>query len=554
MKTYRWIILSTLASIAIVIISYLWATSLMDSLYAFRSPFAGAAPAAGLPVGKPLSRRVVAIMVDALRVDTAANDKVMPFLNRLRAQGASAIVHSGLPSYSAPSWSVLAIGAWQDLSDGPAMNPTLPENYHVWTQDNIYTSIHKAGLHTAVAGNQHFQYMIPPAAIDASAWTSEENNAADQENIDAAVRFIQSEKYDYVFSYVVQVDNAGHNEGGPLDPRWSEAATRADSLIEKIVGTLDLSKDTVLIYSDHGQIDAGGHGGQDAVVLVQPFIMAGANVKPGVYGDIQQVDIAPTTTVLLGAGIPSISQGHPLTDMLNLNSDQLAAIRQSVIIQQAGLYQAYATVMNTKPAQLSLEANQDPITVYQVAVQKIKSERLTRERLPRFGFISLLALIPAYILFRLRSRNMLWYFLAVVIYLAAFHMQYALLNGGTYSLSTVLSSSNLISTTAIYSCLAFLLAWLVASLGLRIFSMPRLQAVHTHLALIFIILYFIAIPTLWSLGYNGALVSWTLPDIGSMFLGFLFSLQLLVIAAVNLPLMAIMALATRKNKMIARPA
>ena len=51
----------------------------------------------------------------------------MPFLNELRQQGASATMHSQPPSFSAPGYSVLLIGAWPDLSDGPAINPEYGE-------------------------------------------------------------------------------------------------------------------------------------------------------------------------------------------------------------------------------------------------------------------------------------------------------------------------------------------------------------------------------------------------------------------------------------------
>ena len=60
-----------MALVAVAAAAYLWATGLMDSLYAYRSPFAAAPLSAGLPVGSPLAGRVVVVLVDGLRVDTA---------------------------------------------------------------------------------------------------------------------------------------------------------------------------------------------------------------------------------------------------------------------------------------------------------------------------------------------------------------------------------------------------------------------------------------------------------------------------------------------------
>ena len=51
--------------------------------------------------------------------------------------------------------------------------------------------------------------------------------------------------------------------------------------LEAIGHALDLTRDTIVITSDHGHIDAGGHGGDETVVITEPFVLAGAGVKGG---------------------------------------------------------------------------------------------------------------------------------------------------------------------------------------------------------------------------------------------------------------------------------
>ena len=46
----------------------------------------------------------------------------MPILNQLRVQGASAMMHSQVPSYSSPGYSTILTGAWPYLNDGPVFN------------------------------------------------------------------------------------------------------------------------------------------------------------------------------------------------------------------------------------------------------------------------------------------------------------------------------------------------------------------------------------------------------------------------------------------------
>ena len=113
------------------------------------------------------------------------------------------------------------------------------------------------------------------------------------------------------------MDYAGHHEGGPIDPRWDEAASRADGLLKQIATTMDLTKDTLLVISDHGQIDMGGHGGQDPIVLLEPFVLVGKGVIPGDYGDVEMVDVAPTVAAILGTNIPATNQGHPKIAMFD---------------------------------------------------------------------------------------------------------------------------------------------------------------------------------------------------------------------------------------------
>ena len=71
---------SIVVSLLIAALSYFWGTALMDSLYAFRSPLHDNPPQAGKSLGEPLTRRVVLVLIDALRYDTSTNAEVMPFL------------------------------------------------------------------------------------------------------------------------------------------------------------------------------------------------------------------------------------------------------------------------------------------------------------------------------------------------------------------------------------------------------------------------------------------------------------------------------------------
>jgi predicted AlkP superfamily pyrophosphatase or phosphodiesterase len=259
------IIAGLILCLAFAAISYVWATALMDSLFAYRSPLKDSPPVAGSALGQPATRKVVLVLVDALRLDTSLLPEVMPTLNRLRQQGASAAMHSRAPSYSEPGYSTLLIGAWPGINDGPVANLEYGE-IPTWTQDNLFSAASRAGLKTAVSGYYWFEKLIPQTTVNASFYTPGEDQVADREVADAALPWL-SQDFSLILIHIDQVDYAGHHEGGPRSSNWAAAAQRADNLIAEIWSKLDLSKDTILVCSDHGQIDSGGHGGPESVVL-----------------------------------------------------------------------------------------------------------------------------------------------------------------------------------------------------------------------------------------------------------------------------------------------
>lgn len=537
MKKYRWIITGILGCLVVAAAAYFWTSNQMDSVFAYRSPLHASPPAPGESLGAPLTRRVVIVLIDALRADTAAQPEVMPFLNELRGEGASATMHSRPPSYSQPGYSVLLTGAWPDLSDGPVVNLDYAD-IPTFTQDDIFSAAQRAGRKTAISGYYWFEKLIPQGAVDASFYTPGEDAAADRQVVDAALSWLTGD-YQLILIHIDQMDYAGHHEGGPRDPRWDAAAKRSDDLLREIVSKLDLKQDTVLVVSDHGQIDRGGHGGHDAITLIEPFVLAGAGVKAGAYGNVSMVDVAPTVAVLLGANIPASSQGHVLTDMLTLTGEQDVAIQELLKAQQSQLYAAYTTAIG---ATAKVAAGGEVVTATQAALTSARSERLNRERVWR-GLVSLLIVaLLACVLYLKRGQTILWLLAGAVLYVALFNLRYAVLDGRTYSLSSVISQTDLITYNAATAAIALGIAWLVTMLVLGAFRQGPRRAAELSLALTFITLYLLALPIAFSYALNGALVTWTLPDFASMFMGFISLVQSLMVAAIGLVLVGVTAL------------
>jgi hypothetical protein len=540
------IILKIIACLALAVAAYFFATGLMDSIFAYRSPLKDNPPAVGQPLGTAITRRVVVVLVDALREDTSRKEDVMPFLAELRQQGAWATMHSRPPSYSEPGYTTLLTGAWPNLNDGPPINLDY-EEIPTFTQDDIFSAASRAGLKTAISGYYWFEKLIPQEAVSASFYTPGEDQAADREVVDAALPWLDDPSYQLMLIHLDQVDYAGHHEGGPIDPRWDAAAKRCDDLIREIVAKLDLSQDTLLVLSDHGQIDQGGHGGQDAITLVEPFVLVGAGVKPGEYADIQMVDVAPTLAALLGTSIPASSQGHVRTEMLAFSAEQVQIIQAALQEQQAGLLRAFQAATGKQlPA---VEQASDPVAAHQAALEQAYAfSGLWGERLPRAVVsLVLLALILA-AFYRMRGHLWVWMAGCALLSILLFNLRYAVLDRRTYSLSSVLSADELILYAAVTTLIALLIAWLVYVLGTHTFRQKPGTAASRALDWSLVTLALLALPVLWSYTMNGMTVTWRLPDFTSMFLGFLAILQVLFIGALGPLLAGISALTARLRK------
>ena len=530
----RWIVLSVIVLVLVAYGSYTWTNALLDSMYAYRSPLAALPPAPGASLGQPLTSRVVLVMIDALRDDTSRKPDVMPFLNQLRSQAAWATMHSQPPSWSEPGWTTICTGAWPEINDSPPINLEYNKLWP-WTQDNIFAAAKRAGLKTAVSGYDWWEKFIAPDHRDAGFFTRGEDDAADRDVLNAAMPLLTNNQYQLVLIHLDQVDYAGHHEGGPRDPRWDASATRADVMLKQIAGTLDFSRDTLIVLSDHGQIDRGGHGGQDPITLVEPFVMVGAGVKPGQSPDIQMVDVAPTLAALLGTNIPASSEGKPLLEMLNADTTRQALVHKAWGDQQAALALAYESAIGVPPqardsAQASIAAAID--------------SRETREGLPRVILAVVALLIGAGILIWRRSRDVAMLFFGAILYVVAYNLIFAVIAGNVYSMSTVptAGATAFVVEIAEYTAIALLLGWLAAMLLSGAFRRGALHSAHLTLGFAFITIFLLALPALLGFAVNGAVTTWRLPNPLLIFLHFTNLIQAMFVAVLGIILSGIAAL------------
>lgn len=525
--------------------SIFWALHLNSAINNFRSPISNSPPQPGEPLGEPLTRRVVFVLIDGLREDTANDPKVMPMLNSLKDQGASATIHSRTPSFSTPSYGVLMTGAWQYLSDVPAMNLDY-EVIPAMTQDNIFSAAARSGMKTAVSGYNWFEKLIPEADLDAGFFTPGEDEAADLDVMAAALPWLDDPAYQLVLIHIDQVDHIQHVYG-TLSPETTQAASNADEYLAQILTKLDLEQDTLLICSDHGHIDRGGHGGPEAIVLQQPLVLIGAGVNPGKYADINQVDIAPTIAALLGTNLPASALGKARTEMLYLTGTQLRTITDATEEQQTRLADAVETALS-----ITIERNSAGVPVAN-AIETAMQARLRSEQLPRLlTVIAVLLFVIALFIWR-KPRHLLKHFVAVVLFLLVFNLSYRFILSNTYSFSSIKGIPNLIITYALMCLGGLLLAGglLIGWSRVKPTDVTRFSKLIVSFLLILQLVLFI--PGLVYYVLVGKTITWALPHITTQFWSLHSLLQVGFSGVFGLLLLGITLLISRLISRLKKP-
>ena len=234
------------------------------------------------------------------------------------------------------------VRALVELHGGLAMNPPDVAAAPAWVEDSIFHAAHDAGLRTGVSGTDWFAPLIPKADLTTSFFVHDETDAADQASTDAAVRMIEGDQVDFLLVHLNEVDHAGHHSGGGASPAWRAAATKADARLRAIAGALDLTRDTLVVFSDHGHLDQGGHGGPEDIVVRSPLVLAGSGVRAGATVgsasaaprdpmtiDAAQADLAPTLAALLGTRVLRAAQGQALTSLLTMDASATDTLHQA---------------------------------------------------------------------------------------------------------------------------------------------------------------------------------------------------------------------------------
>lgn len=275
--------------------------------------------------------KVLVVGMDGLRYDRLTRSpSTAPVLHALMATGA---VGTSLLPYgraddepstgtaytdSGPGWSSIVTGVWPERH-GVTGNDFKGADYARYPDFLTRAARARPGLRTAAAVS--WPALVRRGTLGRAIGRRVRHNGesrgyetADRRVARTALRWLTTSDPDVLFVYFGATDEAGHDTG-PLSPAYDRALLAQDAHLGRLLEAIDARASdprraeerwTVLVTTDHGHLDSGGHGGDSRaerevfVVLAEP----GGPARPGGtrLDTPRLIDIAPT--VLDRLGIP----------------------------------------------------------------------------------------------------------------------------------------------------------------------------------------------------------------------------------------------------------
>jgi predicted AlkP superfamily pyrophosphatase or phosphodiesterase len=260
-------------------------------------------------------RHVLVVGVDGVRFDLLGPDTT-PVIWGFAQDGflAPVVIDEATPTMSGPCWATIVTGtgvAGHGITGNDLTGHRLaehPDFVTVATRAGLPTLLAVSGwppLALAEDGGPLFaeaarREFVAVTEVSLAAW-----DAADEATTELAARILAEDGPRLSFVYLGAVDIVGHVAGAGA--AYREAARAADRRVGRLLGAVGsrASREregwTIVVVTDHGHLDQGGHGGREPEVATAWAAAAGPGIDPGGPPLVtRQQEIAPLVLASLG--------------------------------------------------------------------------------------------------------------------------------------------------------------------------------------------------------------------------------------------------------------
>jgi predicted AlkP superfamily pyrophosphatase or phosphodiesterase len=255
--------------------------------------------------------RVLVIGIDGVRLDVLLATTT-PHLDSIAAAGflAPVRVDDATPTWSGPCWATVATGvsvAKHGITHNVFTGHNLAEHPDFLTMASLagkrtYLSVGSwEPLATGACGGPLF---AAPDRVTFTSYGLDCERGDEAATVDAERELVAAD-YDVAFVYLGDVDETGHELG--VGAEYAAAVKRADARVGRLLAALRSRPRyaeeawTVIAVTDHGHVDAGGHGGDSDVERTAWIAACGPGIAAGSeMGTLRHVDVAAHVYEALG--------------------------------------------------------------------------------------------------------------------------------------------------------------------------------------------------------------------------------------------------------------
>ncbi len=264
-----------------------------------------------------LQKRVLVIGIDGVRADILAELQT-PAIDALAADGAfSGRIQTRAQTVSGPGWSSILTGVWPDKHSVTSNDFTL-NNYANYPDFltrlelidggfNTFAVVDWPPLGTTASGGPLLSDTIDVKLnFDGGVQGYRE---ADIQSVAAAIRYLTNQDPDAAFVYIGYPDVAAHDHGARSQEYYS-AIEDADVQVGRLITairdrpTYHQEDWLILVCTDHGHREEGGHGGTSPEETTVFYLASGPSATNGTLpSGVNIADIAVTAMAHLGIEI-----------------------------------------------------------------------------------------------------------------------------------------------------------------------------------------------------------------------------------------------------------
>ncbi|RYX81431.1 hypothetical protein EON83_24225 [bacterium] len=273
-------------------------------------------PATTIKPAKPVpgNKKVLLIGTDGTRPDKleAANT---PNIHALMNSGAyTGKAQTRMPTVSGPGWSSMLTGVWSD-KHGVKNNAFTGKNYGQYP--DFLTRLEKLNPKFSTFAAADWEPLLTTLSggplvsdnVDVKLAFKGNYEESDKTIAELSAHYLAHENVDAAFVYFGDLDEIAHSVG-PLSPRYTTGLEKLDKYVGQLVAAIR-SRPTyaqedwlILMSTDHGHVDRGGHGGPSEVEKTIFFLANGPSVdKTKLKPEVGIVDVG--ITALAHLGIPT---------------------------------------------------------------------------------------------------------------------------------------------------------------------------------------------------------------------------------------------------------